>query len=216
MAQMHGAVTAAKSTLPDGAYRARITECIEKPSDTKQGAYILSVRFTVQEGDYRGMNFYDSFCTYDPANSDYYRISMQRLGDLAIACGYEKGKQITNTDEFMNREVAVTKKTSPSKDGKEAILNYQVINQILIGGAIHSYVKVELVTGRYNQIRFQFASRHHPLMNDYKYGYSLSRGEEIGLWCYEVIFTHPTLKKEMKFTLYPQKGIWDKLERGEK
>ena len=129
MAQMHGAVTAAKSTLPDGAYRARITECIEKPSDTKEGAYVLYIRFTVQEGNYRGMNFYDSFCTYDPANSDYYRISMQRLGDLAIACGYEKGKQITNTDEFMNREVAVTKKTSPSKDGKEyARYTYSQVN----------------------------------------------------------------------------------------
>ena len=131
---------------------------------------------------------------------------------LALALGeVDSG---TMVDKIIKDEK--TRLAKPSKDGKEAILNYQVINRILIGGAIHSYVKVELVTGRYNQIRFQFASRHHPLMNDYKYGYSLSRGEEIGLWCYEVIFTHPTLKKEMKFTLYPQKGIWDKLERGEK
>lgn len=129
MAQMHGTVTAVKSTIPDGAYRVRITECIEKPTEDKKDSFTLYVRFTILEGDYRGRFILDKFLTYDPSNSEYFKICQQKLGDLAIACGYEKGRQITDTDEFMNREVAITKKTVLSKDGNEyARYTYNQVN----------------------------------------------------------------------------------------
>ena len=114
MAQMHGAVTAVKSTIPYGAYRVRITECIEKPTEDKNDSFTLYVRFTILEGEYRGRFIQDKFLTYDPSNSEYFRICQQKLGDLAIACGHEKGKQITDTDDFLNREIAITKRTSVS------------------------------------------------------------------------------------------------------
>ena len=66
---------------------------------------------------------------------------------LALALGeVDSG---TMVDKIIKDEK--TRLAKLSKDGKEAILNYQVINRILIGDVIHSYVKVELVTGRYNQ-----------------------------------------------------------------
>ena len=121
MAQMHSPVIANKSTLPDGPYRVRITECVEKRNDKapEKNQFILNIRYTILEGDYRGMYIYENFCTYDPENSQYYQICMRALGELAIACGFEKGRQINDTDDFLNKEVIVTKKTSVSKEGKE-------------------------------------------------------------------------------------------------
>ena len=59
------------------------------------------------------------------------------------------------------------------------------------------------------------ASHNHPLVNDYKYGYkSSSKNGDIGLWCYEVEFTHPVTKEKMVFRSYPSGSIWTNLEKG--
>lgn len=100
-----------------------------------------------------------------------------------------------------------------SKNGKDAILNYELINSVMYNGKIHSYVKIDLKTGRYNQIRCQLSYHNHPLVNDYKYGYLLSQGGNIGLWCYEISFHHPTTKEVMKFTLFPKDDIWKGLKK---
>ena len=49
---------------------------------------------------------------------------------------------------------------------KEAVLHYQVLQE-KDGLAL---LDVELETGRFHQIRAQFANAHHPLLGDLKYG----------------------------------------------
>lgn len=102
-----------------------------------------------------------------------------------------------------------------SKSGKEAILEYKLINSIIYNNELHSYVRIKLLTGRYNQIRCQFSSRNHPLVNDYKYGYNSSNGN-IGLWCYGVTLTHPITKEKLHFESWPKGNIWSGLEREER
>lgn len=56
-------------------------------------------------------------------------------------------------------------KASIAKDGKPSILHYKVIGYY----GEHSIISVELVTGRYHQIRAQFQAIGHPVLGDKKY-----------------------------------------------
>lgn len=53
---------------------------------------------------------------------------------------------------------------------KEAELEYSVLDSINVDGRELSLVKIRLNTGRFHQIRAQFASRKMPLIGDKKYG----------------------------------------------
>ncbi len=92
-----------------------------------------------------------------------------------------------------------------NKDGKKAELNYHVLETV----NNLTLVDVELLTGRFHQIRIQFASRNYPLYGDSKYGSKIS-GNELGLCCYKLGFYHPISKEYMEFTIEPKDGIFKK------
>lgn len=83
-----------------------------------------------------------------------------------------------------------------SPEGKEAKLNYTVLEP----GEI-SLVEIELLTGRYHQIRAQFSAIGHPIVGDTKYGATTkpTRGSQtIDLHHVRVVLPHPTLKTELE------------------
>lgn len=88
-----------------------------------------------------------------------------------------------------------------SKDGKEAILDYEVLERNK--GKNKTLVKISLKTGRHHQIRVQFASHHHPLCGDQRYGNEDKT--QIALYAYQLEFIHPTTKEPMVFQLLPPK-----------
>ena len=60
---------------------------------------------------------------------------------------------------------------SKSRNGvKYAELSFDLLEKINVNGKTLSLVKVKLSTGRFHQIRVQFASRKLPLVGDKKYG----------------------------------------------
>lgn len=63
-------------------------------------------------------------------------------------------------------------------------------------------VEVELQTGRFHQIRCQFAARKLPLVGDGKYG-SRVRSPHLALFCRTLSFYDPKEKKELCFTAAP-------------
>ena len=82
---------------------------------------------------------------------------------------------------------------------KEAILEYQVIET----KGKYSLVDVNLITGRSHQIRVQMAKQLNlPIYGDFKYGDKDHAGN-LALWAYELTFTHPTTKENMKFRVEP-------------
>ena len=110
------------------------------------------------------------------------------------------------TDGSINIKLAKNKRMAiVSSDGKPSRLDYKVISY----DDYSSLLLVNLITGRYNQIRVSFAHIGHPLINDYKYNSQLPQTkDDIGLWCYEITFNHPITKEKMTFRLKPQGAIW--------
>ena len=71
-----------------------------------------------------------------------------------------------------------------------------------VGASQLTLVEVELQTGRFHQIRCQFAARKLPLVGDGKYG-SRVRSPHLALFCRQLSFYDATEKKECSFTAAP-------------
>lgn len=83
---------------------------------------------------------------------------------------------------------------------KEAILEYEVV----ANKDKFSLINVNLVTGRSHQIRVQMSGQLNcPIFGDFKYG-DKEHGGNLALWAYELTFTHPTTKENMRFTVAPE------------
>ncbi len=93
-----------------------------------------------------------------------------------------------------------------TEGAKHARLNYEVLHY-----TPHStFVKVELETGRYHQIRAQFSAIGHPIVGDTKYGSRLGVGgdtREIHLHCTSIAFSHPVTKELVKVESPPPFGL---------
>ena len=84
---------------------------------------------------------------------------------------------------------------SHNPEAKRAILGYKVL-KIKSNTTI---VQIELQTGRYHQIRAQFAAIGHPIVDDIRYHSKSGDGKAIHLCCTSFIFSHPVTSEEMAF-----------------
>jgi tRNA pseudouridine32 synthase/23S rRNA pseudouridine746 synthase/23S rRNA pseudouridine1911/1915/1917 synthase len=72
-----------------------------------------------------------------------------------------------------------------------------------------SLVKINLLTGRKNQIRVQFAEIGHPLVGDPKYGHNDPFKDRLCLHAKTIAFDHPYSGKRLTFdTQLPQTFLW--------
>jgi len=112
------------------------------------------------------------------------------------------GKMESSSGEFVDKiEKGEDGKSFVSSNGKEAILNYQVLQYNQEHNC--SLVSILLKTGRHHQIRVQFASRGHYLLGDQRYG--VIDNKQISLFAYSLSFPHPITKEVLKFQYYPEK-----------
>lgn len=88
------------------------------------------------------------------------------------------------------------------KGVKEAFLSYKLKETARKDERPLSLILVRLFTGRFHQIRVQFASRKMPLAGDGKYG-SRDNGCELALWSHRIAFRHPFSGEKMNFISYP-------------
>lgn len=95
------------------------------------------------------------------------------------------------------------------KGVKHAKLEYRVLRTVETEQGTYTLVWVRLHTGRFHQIRVQFASRKHPLVGDGKYGSKCNRCK-VALWSYRLSFPHPkTGKREWYSSLPPEQFPWN-------
>jgi len=86
-------------------------------------------------------------------------------------------------------------KSVVSRQGKQAKLSYQVLED--------GSVDILLHTGRYHQIRAQFAAVGCPIVGDEKYGSTIPHKEGIALCHYKLSFPHPTLAEWVEVEIQP-------------
>jgi 23S rRNA pseudouridine1911/1915/1917 synthase len=102
------------------------------------------------------------------------------------------------------RESKALKIHSGNRDdeGKKAITHYKVIRK----SDAYAMLKVELETGRKNQIRVHMQEIGHPIIGDRKYGADPSPIGRIGLHARVLAFVHPVTHEVMRFeTPIPKK-----------
>lgn len=84
--------------------------------------------------------------------------------------------------------------------GKEAQLKYICLEK----NSESSLLMIQLLTGRYHQIRVQLSTIGHPVIGDQKYGsWTKMRQNKILLYHTKISFVHPVTKKRMVFKVRP-------------
>ena len=127
---------------------------------------------------------------------------------LAVLCGRpqkdaDELSDLLFHDKFKNKTYVVDRMR---KGVKDASLDYRVLEE----ADGKTLVQVNLHTGRTHQIRVQFASRKLPLVGDGRYG-GKTADKELGLWSYQLIFSHPITKETMTFSHRPPEAVpWDR------
>lgn len=123
----------------------------------------------------------------------------------AIVAGsvYSSGKLVN----FLSKKDG---KAVEDKNGKESILYYNPIKHFDVDGNNFTVLDIDLVTGRYNQIRKQLSLAGYPIVNDFKYGYKgINYSDAFGLRCVEISFPHPISKEILTFSSNFT-GFWEK------
>jgi 23S rRNA pseudouridine1911/1915/1917 synthase len=95
---------------------------------------------------------------------------------------------------------------SDARHGKYAQTNYEVIRK----NKAFSLVKINIKTGRKNQIRCQFDSIGHPIVGDKKYASKTNPFNRLGLHASKLTLINPTNKREYEF-ISPYPKIFDNL-----
>ncbi len=82
----------------------------------------------------------------------------------------------------------------PTKDAKEAVLEYRTLETL----DYYSLIEVQLETGRHHQIRAQMSFHGNPIKGDVKYGdLRGNKDRSIALHARSIAFIHPVSKKEI-------------------
>lgn len=124
-------------------------------------------------------------------------------------------------DEPIARHPVDRLRMSVQRNGKAAVTHYRVIQRY----AAHTYISVQLETGRTHQIRVHFAHRRHALIGDQTYGGRLAipagatdrlrdtlrRFRRQALHAEQLAFAHPASSKPVELQIEPPTDFTDLL-----
>ena len=115
----------------------------------------------------------------------YYAVVQGRLAQkTGIISSY-----LAEDDEY------VVHSTGDAAKGKLAQTGYTVVKE----AGKFSLVRIDLLTGKKNQIRVHFAERGHPVVGDSKYGPRGTRFRFLALHAQSISFIHPFSKERLTF-----------------
>lgn len=125
------------------------------------------------------------------------------------ALEFEEGTLTNYIDKNsqINKAIVYNKEKPGSK---LAILHYKLLSVI---NGIYQY-RVVLETGRFHQVRSQFAKAGSPLIGDVKYGYrDANFDKSVCLHAKSLTFIHPVTKQKVSIHApYPVLDVWKKFE----
>ncbi len=116
----------------------------------------------------------------------------------AVVDGKPEGGQFV---DFIYKDSTLNKAfvTDRKRNGvKEAVLDYTLLDSVTLNGErTLSLVKVKPKTGRFHQIRVQFASRKMPLVGDKKYGSKDASSRQPALFASRLAFDSKGIKADV-------------------
>lgn len=114
---------------------------------------------------------------------------------LAVVEGPVEKQEGTITS-YLSEDKVFKMHSSPNPaSGKEAITHFSVIKK----NNAYSLLKVNLETGRKNQIRIHMQEMGHNIVGDKKYGATTSPIKRLGLHAQQLSFMHPVTGEKMNF-----------------
>ena len=113
---------------------------------------------------------------------------------LAVAHGSLKEKSGTLSSYLTENDDQFVYSTDQVK-GKWSETQYTVVRE----NKLFSELKIDLLTGRKNQIRVHLAELGHPVVGDTKYGPKAKKFERMALHSRRIAFNHPHSGKRMVF-----------------
>lgn len=114
---------------------------------------------------------------------------------IAIVEGRVEQQKGTFTSYLSEDKVYRMHSSSDPAKGQKAVTHYSVIKQ----NESYSLLKVNLETGRKNQIRIHMQEMGHSVAGDKKYGAVTNPVKRLGLHAQQLSFIHPASGKEMNF-----------------
>ena len=104
-----------------------------------------------------------------------------------------KGDTITS---YLHKNQNDLMYSSKDPSGEYAITNYKVVKQ----NASYSLLRVNIETGRKNQIRVHMQDIGHPIVGDDKYGHTKNPLKRLGLHASKLEFVHPITKEVIEIS----------------
>lgn len=143
-------------------------------------------------------------------------FQMKRIEKIYHAIVQGKLPEKGRIDLPIGRSLNDRKKMGVREDGKPAVTEYRLI-EALPG---HSYVEINLLTGRTHQIRVHFTHLGHPIAGDPIYSRNFKRYKisGIALCAKRLKFKHPVTDKPLEFEiLLPQEfqNLLNRLKQNE-
>lgn len=99
------------SPIPAGTYQVYISSSDIKPTKTGNGD-LISLEFTVAEGEHQGRKVFDRLCTEHP-KADTAQIARRKFRAICEAVGVLSPQ---DTEELHDRPLEITIKVKPAKD----------------------------------------------------------------------------------------------------
>lgn len=112
----------------------------------------------------------------------------------AIVHGKMKKKSDLIESYLQEDEDYVVKSTTDSEKGKLARTEYSVVKET----EHFSLLKINLLTGKKNQIRVHLSEAGNPIVGDLKYGTKITRFKELMLHSFSISIVHPHTKERVR------------------
>lgn len=114
---------------------------------------------------------------------------------LAVVEGYVEKKEDTIVSNLVESKALIVYSSQNPDVGQKAITHYQVLKS----NKNFSLLKVNLETGRKNQIRVHMKDIKHPVIGDAKYGATRNPIDRLGLHAWVLSFKHPVTREQLHF-----------------
>lgn len=113
----------------------------------------------------------------------------------ALVCGEVKKEKDTIKTWLKENKNFVTYSSNKKDDGKLAITQYEKIKT----NSKYSLLKINILTGRKNQIRVHMKEIGHPIVGDKKYNSKDNPIKRLGLHANKLEIIHPITKEQLIF-----------------